>query len=63
AALGALASLKLCLPGAWVVAEHSRRQNLPEEIGPLRRFKVRRYGDTQVAFYLVENLDNRSMDN
>jgi 16S rRNA (guanine966-N2)-methyltransferase len=53
-ALGALAALNLCRPGAWVVVEHSRRQILPEEFGPLRRFKVRRYGDTQVAFYLVE---------
>ena len=50
----ALASLNLCEPGAWVVVEHSRRQTLPEEFGPLRRFKVRLYGDTQVAFYLVE---------
>jgi 16S rRNA (guanine966-N2)-methyltransferase len=54
AALRTLASLDLCLPGAWVVVEHSRRQTLPEECGPLRRLKVRRYGDTQVAFYLME---------
>jgi 16S rRNA (guanine966-N2)-methyltransferase len=54
AALKALAALNLCRPGAWVVVEHSRRQTLPEEFGPLRCFKVRRYGDTQVAFYLVE---------
>jgi hypothetical protein len=37
-----------------VVVEHSRRQTLPAECGPLRRLQVRRYGDTQVAFYLVE---------
>jgi 16S rRNA (guanine966-N2)-methyltransferase len=54
AALKALASLNLCRPGARVVVEHSRRQTLPEECGPLRRLQVRRYGDTQVAFYLVE---------
>jgi 16S rRNA (guanine966-N2)-methyltransferase len=54
AALRALASLNLCRPGAPVVVEHSRRQTLPAECGPLRRLQVRRYGDTQVAFYLVE---------
>jgi 16S rRNA (guanine966-N2)-methyltransferase len=54
AALRALASLNLCRPGAQVVVEHSRRQDLPAECGPLRRLQVRRYGDTQVAFYLVE---------
>jgi 16S rRNA (guanine966-N2)-methyltransferase len=54
AALRTLASLNLCRPGAWVVVEHSRRQMLPEECGPLRRLKVRRYGDTQVAFYRLE---------
>jgi 16S rRNA (guanine966-N2)-methyltransferase len=54
AALKALASLNLCRPGARVVVEHSRRQALPAECGPLRRLQVRRYGDTQVAFYLVE---------
>jgi 16S rRNA (guanine966-N2)-methyltransferase len=54
AALKALASLNLCRSGAPVVVEHSRRQDLPAECGPLRRLQVRRYGDTQVAFYLVE---------
>ena len=54
AALSALASLNLLPPGARVVVEHSRREDLPEACGPLRRLEVRRYGDTQVAFYLVE---------
>ena len=63
AALWALAALNLCEAGAWVVVEHSRRQTLPEECDPLRRIKVRRYGDTQVAFYLAENQDNRSTNN
>jgi 16S rRNA (guanine966-N2)-methyltransferase len=54
AALGALASLDLLSAGATVVVEHSRRDSLPEESGSLRRAEVRRYGDTQVAFYVAE---------
>jgi 16S rRNA (guanine966-N2)-methyltransferase len=53
AALSTLASLKLLLPGARVVVEHSRRESLPEVCGPLTLFSVRRYGDTQAAFYLA----------
>jgi 16S rRNA G966 N2-methylase RsmD len=41
-------------PGAWVVAEHSRRDTLPEAAGMLTRRELRRYGDTQVAFYINE---------
>ena len=53
--MGALARrLNLLAPGAWVVVEHSRRESLPEACGTFRRLEVRRYGDTQVAFYLVE---------
>jgi 16S rRNA (guanine966-N2)-methyltransferase len=52
-ALSALDSLDLLLPGARVVVEHSRRETLPEACGHLEQIEVRRYGDTQVAFYLV----------
>jgi len=52
-ALSALASLHLFWPGPRVVVEHSRRESLPEACGGLRRLTVRRYGDTQVAFYLM----------
>jgi 16S rRNA (guanine966-N2)-methyltransferase len=53
AALDALASLDLLSTGASVVVEHSRRETLTEESGHLRRMEVRRYGDTQVAFYVA----------
>jgi 16S rRNA (guanine966-N2)-methyltransferase len=53
ATLNVLAALDLMGPGARVVVEHSRRENLPEACGALTRLEVRRYGDTQVAFYLV----------
>jgi 16S rRNA (guanine966-N2)-methyltransferase len=51
--LRALAGAGLLLPQARVVAEHSRRETLPEEVGGLTRQDLRRYGDTQVAIYLV----------
>ena len=54
AALQTLADLNLLAPHASVVVEHSRRDTLPEESGPLKRLEVRRYGDTQVAFYVVK---------
>jgi 16S rRNA (guanine966-N2)-methyltransferase len=57
AALSTLASLDVLAPGARVVVEHSRRENLPEVCGALRCFSERRYGDTQAAFYLVEETD------
>ena len=52
-ALTTLAELPLLRPGARVVVEHSRRESLPEACGGLTRLTVRRYGDTQVAFYLM----------
>ena len=62
AALSALASLNLFQPGARVVVEHSRRESLPEACGALTRLEVRRYGDTQVAFYLVEEPSQQEHD-
>ncbi|MFI5332025.1 MAG: 16S rRNA (guanine(966)-N(2))-methyltransferase RsmD [Desulfobaccales bacterium] len=51
ATLMALAASRLLLPQAWVVAEHSRRETLPETSGALGQRTLRRYGDTQVAIY------------
>lgn len=62
AAMRALASLNLLRPGARVVVEHSRRESLPEACGALTRLTVRRYGDTQVAFYLVEESARQEYD-
>jgi 16S rRNA (guanine966-N2)-methyltransferase len=53
AALQALAAQGLLEPGARVVVEHSPRDTLPEACGPFKRLTLRRYGDTQVAFYLA----------
>ena len=51
AALQELAAAEIMAPAAWVVAEHSRRDRLPEAAGGLTLRDLRRYGDTQVAFY------------
>lgn len=51
AALQELAAAGIIAPAAWVVAEHSRRDQLPEAAGGLIRRELRRYGDTQVAFF------------
>jgi len=56
ATLAALAASGLLSPQALVVAEHSRRETLPEAGFGLARQTLRRYGDTQVAIYLA--LDN-----
>lgn len=54
--LAALAASGLLSPQARVVAEHSRRETLPEAGFGLARQTLRRYGDTQVAIYRA--LDN-----
>jgi 16S rRNA (guanine(966)-N(2))-methyltransferase RsmD len=51
ATLRALAAADVLTPEARVVAEHSARETLPEAVGVLNRRELRRYGDTQVAFY------------
>jgi 16S rRNA (guanine966-N2)-methyltransferase len=54
AALIDLAGAGILSPAARVVAEHSRRETLPEAVATLEQVEVRRYGDTQVAFYVVQ---------
>ncbi len=53
ATLRSLAASCLLQVRAWVVAEHSRRETLPEAIDSLALYRLRRYGDTQVAVYLT----------
>ena len=59
--LEALGPSALLLQPAWVVAEYSRREILPEIISGLERFEMRRYGDTQVAFYLTRDPEKREL--
>ena len=51
--LTALQRFGLLLPAARIIAEHSQRESLPEQVGQLTLRQCRRYGDTQVAFYQV----------
>lgn len=49
--LAALAATGVLAPGGVVVAEHSRRDTLPEAAGPLIMSDRRRYGDTMLSFF------------
>jgi 16S rRNA (guanine(966)-N(2))-methyltransferase RsmD len=42
---------KMLLPTSLVIAEHSRHMRLEEEYASLRRTRVIRHGDAQLAFY------------
>jgi 16S rRNA (guanine966-N2)-methyltransferase len=53
ATLKDLEAARILAPSARVVAEHSRRETLPEVVGSLREYDLRSYGDTRVAFYEV----------
>ena len=53
-ALKALQVSGLLQSGARIVAEHSQRETLPEQVGRLTLSQARRYGDTQVAFYGIK---------
>ena len=55
ATLGFLARehLKLLSPGALVVAEHARRNALPEHFGSLRRTRVLEQGDAALSFFAL----------
>lgn len=50
-ALRHLARSELIRPTSLVVAEHSRHVHLEEEYAGLRRFRLLRHGDAQLAFY------------
>jgi 16S rRNA (guanine966-N2)-methyltransferase len=61
AAVSALAAAGILEPRSWVVAEHGRREALPETCGSLRLRELRRYGDTQVAFYLAQEPEKQEL--
>lgn len=45
------ATKNLLVPGGWLVMEHSKRVVLPVEVGDLRQFDVRRFGDTMLTLF------------
>jgi 16S rRNA (guanine966-N2)-methyltransferase len=40
--------------GAWIVAESSKEETMPEAIGGLKMSDTRTYGDTRIALYSYE---------
>ncbi|MBI4466175.1 MAG: 16S rRNA (guanine(966)-N(2))-methyltransferase RsmD [Acidobacteria bacterium] len=50
-ALGWLGESALLAPGAWVIAEHSRRQALAKQYGALSRVRALRQGDAMLSIY------------
>ena len=50
-ALRELGRSRLLVPTSWVIAEHSRHTRLEEEYAALRRTRLIRHGDAQLAFY------------
>lgn len=51
-----LASSALLAPGAILVIECSARHQLPESFGLLRRFDRRKYGDTALELFSLEEI-------
>jgi len=49
-----LARTELLLPTSLVIAEHSRRCQLEEHYGALRRTRLLRRGDSELSFYRLE---------
>jgi 16S rRNA (guanine(966)-N(2))-methyltransferase RsmD len=49
-----LSASRLLEDGSLVIAEHSARETIREEFGPLREFDRRTYGDTVLAFYTMQ---------
>lgn len=48
-----LATLPLLAPGAIVIAEHARRQVLPEQVDALERYRLLTQGDAALSFYAL----------
>ena len=56
ATLGTLAAehTELLNPGAVIVAEHTRKLQLPSGFGPLARIRLLEQGDAALSFYEVD---------
>jgi 16S rRNA (guanine(966)-N(2))-methyltransferase RsmD len=52
-----LASAQFLASGAVVIAEHSRKHELPERIGNLTRVRLLRQGDAALTFYRIAGTD------
>jgi len=41
-------------PDAILVIRHSKKESLPDEVGPLALFRQERYGETSISFYQMK---------
>ena len=49
-----LADGSLLNPGAWIVAEHHKKEPVPETCGELVLFRKKDYGDVAITFYCLK---------
>lgn len=52
--LEVLARRRMVAPGGVVAVEHHHKDPVGDAYGPLVRYRVQRYGETQVSFYAIE---------
>lgn len=50
-ALQTLSAYDILTPTGFVIAQHFKKDNLPDSLGDLMLFKQARYGDTALSFY------------
>jgi 16S rRNA (guanine(966)-N(2))-methyltransferase RsmD len=53
-----LAGMEMTAPEGLVVVEHSSKEEMPEEIKPLRKIRIKKYGSTAVSIYERKTLEN-----
>lgn len=51
--IGKLHLHKLLKPDAWIIAEHSSRNTLPDQISEAKAISRKRYGDTSITIYKI----------
>jgi 16S rRNA (guanine(966)-N(2))-methyltransferase RsmD len=49
-------------PGCVVIAEHFKKQPSPEKAGPLTLYREAKYGDTVLAFYVLQEPEVSSQE-
>ena len=54
--LAMLAPMEGTVANGLVVVEHSAKEEMPEEINPLRRIRIKKYGSTAVSIYERKSL-------
>ena len=53
--ISGLQSHNLLKPNAWIVAEHATRNPLPDNISGANAINRRRYGDSTITIYQIDN--------